>query len=136
MQDEVAFKRDIIKAVAEELGMTEEKISSVFSFFIWRLKDLVKRPDVVSIYMHNFGTMYVKVPLLEKAINFKKVVMEGQEKVRYKQMIKCNNSALESYNYHQSKPRIENWWLRTGKTDEELEQFQNDIADGKPEKNI
>lgn len=128
---EVSLRKDIVQSVAKELGMTEEKINSVFSFFLWRMKDLVRRPDVVSIFLYKLGTFYVKVPLLEKEINFSKILMKGVEKARYKQMVLCNNSALEAFNMHLKKTKISNSWYTMGMNIEQLEEFQNKIADGR-----
>lgn len=132
MKKEIAFKSDVIRDVAEELGISEKKVEHIFDFLIQYIKGLTKLPHVIAINIPYIGVLYAKRGGLEKLVNFTKQPLLGLEKVRYKQIIKINNSALDSFNLHWRIPRLFNSNLNEKMNFEELENFQNKLAaDGK-----
>lgn len=133
MRKEISFREDVVRDAAAQLGLPEEKVDHVFTFCLKYIKELSKRPDVVSIRLPFFGTLYAKRQDMEETINFKKYPLPPMQKIRYKQVIKMNNSALESFNLHWRIPKIKNRFLNMGMDLEELENFQNKLAkDEKP----
>lgn len=129
---DVAYKRDIDRKVAEELGWDVEKVKENSNHLFKRLKTLMADVDIDHIVLVHLGTMYVKTHLLK--IKVSKAEKAGtQYKMnknwiarleKYERILK--GVPYKVYKKYNGRSRILNTWFTKKKNFLELEKYQNE----------
>lgn len=137
MKVDLVTQREIIKSVAEKLGMSNEKIEHVYKFFVHRIVELSKDHTTNAIFLPGLGYMYSRAPIFKYRAEFlRKYVDEEPTKqkmidtydAKRKAIEKLVNSGeLHPLNNHYRKYRLSSRYLRGKYKDHELEKLQNDI---------
>ncbi len=141
----ITYKKDIIKNVAAKTGYTEEQVEYSYTFFFWMLKKLMARPDVCTITLPKFCTLYTALPMLrlkqkelqlargfasKKQAYMKEELEATEAKIIFLEAEAARHSAKVWYGsykklVHTNLPMLSSKFFNKGYTRKQLEEFQN-----------
>jgi hypothetical protein len=132
---EIAFTKDIAELVAEELGISKEKVLSHIDFMAHWIKTITEDPENLNVYIPHVGYMYLNVSKVQK--DYDHFSNLEPDKMKPSWVSKLDNQRvrldkfnkqfpnLDSYNRHKKKSKFTNNWFNKGMTLQQLEEWQN-----------
>lgn len=132
----IAYKRDVAKSVADELGVTEECAMEHITFLTYWIKQLIDDPKTLNIQIPYIGHMYLNIARLRREYEYYKGVGEENCPESWGHKFERNRLRLEEYdkrsghiknhNRHLRKTKFTSKWFTMGKTTKEMEEWQNE----------
>lgn len=140
----ITYSKDIIKRVSEKHGIPEDRVEYAFRFFFRMMRHFMKDPKVNAISWPNFGVFYTSIPLLKNKQRGLSISQGDSPKLGVKTELltteyrlvdlEKRSAELKARTFlgmyqdlvHNSLPMLYRTWYRKGKTDKELEEFQNE----------
>jgi hypothetical protein len=136
-REEIIFEKDIIKSVADELGMHPKKISLHMTFLKNYINDF-SRSEKHSLTLPHLGTMYRNLKGCARMniyIEKTGLLQHEQKSAEFSKMFKKNREDIDgilssikggnTISYHTSRRRIHHPFFTRWKKKKELEEFQN-----------
>lgn len=126
---DIAYKRDIDRLVAKELGWDVDKVKENSNHLFRRIKKLMDDPEIDQIILSHIGTMYVKTHLIKVKLaktentEFKPNPKLVERMERYDRIFV--NIPYNKYKKYHGRSRILNTHYTKKKNFLELQKFQN-----------
>lgn len=130
-ETKIAFTNDIIKEVAKELDISNEKVSEVYNAMIGYLKHLIDNTDAVAIFIPHIGTLHIKIWFLyEKLKKLSKKpeklkIFQSKKAILDKHIQEHIDNSYKGKSRHIEKNTINRLPYNSGKTLSEIEEIQN-----------
>lgn len=132
MPKNITYKKDWIKDLAEEEGLDIYQAADVVDSIILFLKQVMRRPDVVTVRLRHVGKLYTCLGSLKKRRRF----YSGRRKSTNKKLEEILNKKInlledhhkaypDRYSRYAKMVNIKNYFLTDKRTHEELENYQN-----------
>lgn len=129
---DVAYKEDIVKIVANRLGLSEEKVKDIAEFSFKYLRVLMDQEDTATIELPQLGRLHLQFREFYQTYNRQEVSKKTfphkkfpkLNKIR-KKVERLNQDEIRLSIYHVRKPRFKNTRLNMKMSVEELENKQN-----------
>lgn len=132
----VAYKKDVAKSVAAELGVTEECAMEHIDFFTHWLKQLSRDPKNLNIHIPHIGHMYLNISRLRTEYEYYKNIGEDNLPESWGKKFETNRIRLEEYekrsghiknhNRHLRRTKFTGKWFTLGKSRKQMEEWQNE----------
>lgn len=126
---DIAYKRDIDRLVAKELGWDESKVKENSEHLFRRIKEVMGDINVDIIHLSHIGDMYIKTQMIKVKVNTNAKFQEKRNKKwddileRYEKLLV--NVPYKTYKKHNGRSRILNYYYNKKKNFSELQKFQN-----------
>lgn len=123
----LTFKEDVDKELAEKWGMDLKDVEATTNYFIKRLKNQMKDPNIIETYLPHLGYVNARQSHLKKMSTFNiKQAPNLQHKYQIvKKLIEDNLDDKLIMKYFAQRPRIFKYYLNLNKNLAELEFAQN-----------
>lgn len=132
MPNQISYKKDWIKDLAEEEGLDIYQAADVVDSIILYIKKLMREPDVATIRLRHVGRLYVALGILKNRRKF----YSGRRKSTNKKLEEALDAKIEMLDEHHEKypyrysrykkmVNIKNFFLTKKMSYKELENYQN-----------
>jgi len=138
VKGDIVYSDQIIKNVAENMGIDEVKVRHVFNFLFPFIKNMSRDPEVFSINLHGIGRIYMcterwrNILLTRERYNtVSKRQRENHRRLKAKidlmdKIYEDESKGSFLYTVHKKRASISNYFYTHKKTLKELEEIQNE----------
>ena len=132
MPNNISYKKDWIKDLAEEADLDIYQAADIVDSIILFIKKVMRRPDVFTIRLRHVGKLYSNIGSLRGRIKYYSGKRKGTNK-KYEDMLRKKVKLLEEahdrlpfgYSRYKKMVNIKNRYLNKKMNYEELENYQN-----------